>query len=99
VSYFYPVIETGFIFYALSYSLGFFQLWYLQAVLKTANIANLILPANIGIFEAAHMMVTKQLLLGTEIGMLVALMIRVRSIVWSLIGYLAIMLQPQRHKE
>jgi hypothetical protein len=86
-SYFYAVVEAGFIFNVLGYSLNFLQLWYLQAVLKTANSANLILPANIGIFEATHMIVTKQLLLGTEAGMLVALMVRVRAILWSLIGY------------
>jgi hypothetical protein len=87
VSYFYAVVEAGFIFNVLGHSLDFLQLWYLQAVLKTANSANLILPANIGIFEAAHMMVTQQLMLGTETGMLVALMVRVRAIIWSLIGY------------
>jgi len=86
-SFFYPVIETGFIFRALGYDVNFLQLWYLQAVLKIANTANMILPANIGIFEAAHVFVTKQLMLGTAPGMLVAIIVRIRAIAWSLIGY------------
>jgi hypothetical protein len=88
ISFFYPVIETGFIFRALGYDLNFLQLWYLQAVLKIANTANMILPANVGIFEAAHVFVTKQLLMGTAPGMLVAVIVRIRAIAWSLIGYL-----------
>ena len=88
VSFFYPVIETGFIFRALGYDVHFLQLWYLQAVLKTVNTANMILPANLGLFEAAHAIVTKQLMMGAAVGILVAIIVRIRAIAWSLIGYL-----------
>jgi hypothetical protein len=88
VSFFYPVLETGFIFRALGYDVHFLQLWYLQAVLKTVNTANMILPANLGVFEAAHAFVTQQLMMGAAVGILVAIIVRIRAIAWSLIGYL-----------
>ena len=99
VSFFYPVIETGFIFRALGYDMNFLQLWYLQAVLKIANTANMILPANIGIFEAAHVFVTKQLMMGTAPGMLVAIIVRIRAIAWSLIGYLVFVYLLHKRKQ
>lgn len=99
VSFFYPVIETGFIFRALGYDLNLLQLWYLQAVLKIANTANIILPANIGIFEAAHIFVTKQLMMGTVPGMLVAIIVRIRAIAWSLIGYLVFVYLLHKRKQ
>lgn len=99
VSFFYPVIETGFIFRALGYDLNLLQLWYLQAVLKIANTANMILPANIGIFEAAHIFVTKQLMMGTAPGMLVAIIVRIRAIAWSLIGYLVFVYLLHKRKQ
>lgn len=99
VSFFYPVIETGFIFRALGYDLNLLQLWYLQAVLKIANTANMILPANIGIFEAAHVFVTKQLMMGTAPGMLVAIIVRIRAIAWSLIGYMVFVYLLHKRKQ
>jgi hypothetical protein len=99
ISFFYPVIETGFIFRALGYDLNFLQLWYLQAVLKIANTANMILPANIGIFEAAHVFVTKQLMMGTAPGMLAAIIVRIRAIAWSLIGYLVFVYLLHKRKQ
>jgi uncharacterized membrane protein YbhN (UPF0104 family) len=98
VSFFYPVIETGFIFRALGYNVHFLQLWYLQSVLKIANTANMILPANLGVFEAAHAMVTKQLMMGAAAGILVAIIVRIRAIAWSFIGYLVFVYLLQKRK-
>jgi lysylphosphatidylglycerol synthase-like protein len=98
VSFFYPVLEAGFIFGALGYEINFVQLWYLQAVLKIANTANMILPANLGLFEAAHAMVTKQLMMGEAAGILVAIIVRIRAIAWSLIGYLVFVYLLQKRK-
>lgn len=99
ISFFYPVIETGIIFRALGYDMNFFQLWYLQAILKIANTANMILPANIGMFEAAHIFVTKQLMMGTAPGMLVAIIVRIRAIAWSLIGYFVFLYLLHKRKQ
>jgi Lysylphosphatidylglycerol synthase TM region len=99
LSFFYPVTETGFIFRAMGYDMNFLQLWYLQAVLKIANTANMILPANIGIFEAAHVFVTKQLMMGTAPGMLAAIIVRIRAIAWSLIGYMVFVYLLHKRKQ
>ena len=48
----------------------------------------MILPANLGLFEAAHAMVTQQFMIGAAPGILVAIIVRVRAIAWSVIGYL-----------
>jgi hypothetical protein len=98
LSFFYPVFEAGFIFRALGYQINFPQLWYLQAVLKTVNTANMILPANLGLFEAAHAFVTQQLTMGTASGILVAIIVRIRAIAWSLIGYLVFVYLLQKRK-
>jgi hypothetical protein len=92
-------METGFIFRALGFEINFLQLWYLQAVLKIANTANMIVPANIGLFEAAHIFVTKQLMMGTAPGMLVAIIVRIRAIAWSLIGYLVFVYLLHKRKQ
>ena len=61
----------------------------------------MILPANIGLFEAAHAIVTEQLMMGAPVGILVAIMVRIRAIAWSLIGYFVFRVfiaSTQKHK-
>lgn len=88
LSYFYSVVEVLFILYLLGIRASFGDIWYFQAVVKTMNTATLIVPANLGVFEATNVFLAEQLQMGGQAGMILALFVRIRATLWSLAGYL-----------
>jgi hypothetical protein len=88
ISYFYSVGEVFFILYLLRIPCSFWDLWYYQAIVKIMSAASMVVPANLGVFEATNVFLAEQMQFGNQAGMIVALFIRIRAILWSLIGYL-----------
>jgi len=87
VCYFYASAEVFFLLYVLGMSPRFVDIWYFEAVVKMANSATMLVPANLGVFEATHLYLAKQLGFGGANGLIVALFVRIRAILWALIGY------------
>jgi hypothetical protein len=87
LSYFYSTGEVLFILYVFGLHPGFIDVWYFESIVKMSNAAATVVPANLGVFEAAHLLVARQLGLGGANGLLVALFVRIRAVIWSLIGY------------
>lgn len=87
LSYFYAMAEVFFLFHVLGLKPSMIDIWYFEAVIKMSNSATMVVPANIGVFEAMHLYLAKQLGLGGTNGLIVALFVRIRAILWSLIGY------------
>lgn len=86
--YFYSTAEVFFLFHVLGLHPGFLDIWYFEAVVKMSNTATTLVPASMGVFEATHLYLAKQLGLGESNGLIVALFVRIRAILWALIGYL-----------
>lgn len=87
LSYFYSVGEMFVIYRLLGRYPTLLDLWYYQAVVKAMNFCMMVVPANIGIFEATHVYLAGQLALGRDIGMIAALLVRIRATLWAGIGY------------
>lgn len=87
-SYFYGIAETMVILRGLGMDPSWLDVWYYQAVVKIANVGALVVPANLGIFETTSAIVAGQLHFGRQSGIIVALLIRIRAIAWSALGYL-----------
>jgi len=87
-SYFYSVLEVLFLLYVFGIHASFWNLWYYQAIVKMSNTTTFVMPANLGIFESVNILLARQLRFGEDIGMILALFVRTRAIIWSIIGYL-----------
>jgi hypothetical protein len=88
LSYFYSVGEVYAIYTLLGLPPSLPELWYYQSVVKAMNSAMMIVPANLGIFEATNVYLARQLDLGQDAGMIAALLVRIRATLWAGIGYL-----------
>lgn len=86
-SYFYSVAELMVILHFLNVPCAFPELWYYQAVVKIASSLAMVVPANLGVFEATNVWLAGELEYGGPVGMIVALFVRIRAVVWSIIGY------------
>lgn len=101
VSYFYGAAEVYATYRLLGLNPSLLDVWYYQSVVKAMNTAMMIVPANIGIFEATHVYLARQLAFGQEAGMIVALLVRIRATLWAGFGYIWFLLllrgnrQPQ----
>lgn len=95
-SYVYSVAEVLFILYLLKTPQSFGDIWYFEAIVKMSNSATMIVPANLGIFETTNLLLARQLGLTDQAGMIVALFIRIRAIIWCLLGYLCFLLLLKR---
>lgn len=101
LSYFYSVAEVLVIFRVIGVHASFPDLWYYQSVVKAMNAGMLVVPANLGIFEATNVFLSRQLAFGQEAGMIAALFVRIRATAWSIIGYLWflwLLKDPQRSR-
>ena len=87
LSYFYSTGEVLFVLYVFGLHPAFIDIWYFESMVKMSNAAATFVPANLGVFEATHLLVAKQLGLGGANGLIVALFVRIRAVIWSLIGY------------
>jgi hypothetical protein len=87
VCYFYASAEVFFLLSVLGMSPRFVDIWYFEAVVKMSNAATILVPANLGVFEATHLYLARQLGFGGDNGLIVALFVRIRAILWALIGY------------
>lgn len=87
LSYFYSVGEMFAIYRLLGRQPTLLDLWYYQAVVKTMNFCMMVVPANIGIFEATHVYLAQQLAFGRDVGMIAALLVRIRATLWAGIGF------------
>lgn len=86
-SYFYSIGEVFAILHLLGIPCSFWDLWYYQAVVKVMSSAATIVPANLGVFESTNVLLAQQLHFGDQAGLIVALFVRIRAILWSLIGF------------
>jgi hypothetical protein len=87
LSYIYSALEVLVILIVLGATPSFWDVWYYEAVVKAMNSAAIIVPANLGIFEASNVLVAKHIAVGKDAGLLVALIIRIRATLWSILGY------------
>jgi hypothetical protein len=87
LTYFYSVAEVFVIYLLLGFQPAFWAVWYYQAAVKLTSSANVVIPANLGIFEATNAFLAQQLDLGTEAGLIAALFVRARAILWCVVGY------------
>jgi hypothetical protein len=88
LTYMYSTTELMVILRVLGLQPSFWDIWYYEAVIKIANMANVIVPGNLGIFELTNTYLARQLAMGEHAGIMVALFIRTRAIMWAVIGYL-----------
>ena len=88
LSYFYSVGEVYVILRCLGLHPSAIDLWYYQSVVKVMSTGMIVVPANLGIFEATNVYLSRQLAFGQEAGMITALFVRIRATAWSVIGYL-----------
>jgi len=96
LSYLYSVGEVLFILSILDVPVSFWDIWYFEAIVKMSNSATMVVPANLGIFETTNLLLARQLGFADEAGMIVALFVRIRAIVWCLLGYLCFLLLLKR---
>jgi uncharacterized membrane protein YbhN (UPF0104 family) len=87
-AYFYAAAELWVIMTVLGYSPSFLDVWCYEAAVKGTNTASFVVPGNLGIFEATNVFLAKQIGFGEQAGILAALIVRIRAILWALIGYL-----------
>ena len=99
LSFFYSVLEVYAVFRIIGLSPGFLELWYYQAIIKAVNTGMMVVPANLGIFEATSVYLSEQLKFGPEAGMITALFIRIRASLWSVIGYIWFLALLPRQRE
>jgi Lysylphosphatidylglycerol synthase TM region len=102
ICYFYASAEVFFLLYVLGMTPRFVDIWYFEAVVKMSNSATVLVPANLGVFEATNLYLAKQLGFGGGTGLIVALFVRIRAIVWAMIGYsifLVMLSQPSAQQD
>lgn len=87
-SYIFSAAQVYYLLVALNLNPNVWDLWYFQSVIQITNSAGMVIPANLGIFEATNLFLARQLHYGDSIGILLSLFIRIRSIFWALAGYL-----------
>lgn len=101
LSYFYSIGEVLAILFLLNVHAVFLDLWYYQSVVKFMNTGMMVVPANLGIFEATNVYLARQLAFGAQAGIVTALFIRIRATLWSFIGYiwfLVLLRKSGKHK-
>lgn len=86
-AYFYTAAELWVIMTVLGYSPSFLDVWCYEAAVKGMNAASFVVPGNLGIFEATNVFLAKRLGFGEQAGLLAALIVRIRAILWAIIGY------------
>lgn len=96
ISYLYAVCEVLFILYLLKIPASFWDIWYFEAMVKMSNSATMVVPANLGIFETTNLLLARQLGFADQAGMIVALFVRIRAIIWCLLGYLCFLVLLKR---
>lgn len=102
ISYFYSAGEVLFILALLGIHPAVLSIWYFEAVVKFMNVASVIVPGTLGVYEATNVALAKQLGIGAAAGMTVALFIRIRGLIWCVIGYFCLVhltTNQQRRRE
>lgn len=87
-SYFFSAVQVYYLLWIFGFAPDVLDLWYFQSVIQITNTAGMIIPANLGIFEATNLFLARQLHYGDPVGVLLGLFVRLRSIFWALLGYL-----------
>lgn len=87
-SFFFSAAQVYYLLLVFGYAPDLWDLWYFQSIIQITNTAGMIVPANLGIFEATNLFLARQLHYGNEIGILLGLYVRLRSIFWAVFGYL-----------
>lgn len=87
-SYFYSATEVVVILIVLGYSPSLLDVWFYEGSVKAMNTASFVVPGNLGIFETTNVFLAKQIGWGQQAGLLTALIVRIRAIIWAITGYL-----------
>lgn len=87
-SYFFSAAQVYYLLWIFGFTPDILDLWYFQSVIQITNTAGMIIPANLGIFEATNLFLARQLHYGDPMGVLLGLFVRLRSIFWAIAGYL-----------
>lgn len=87
-SYFFSAAQVYYLLWMFGFAPDVLDLWYFQSVIQITNTAGMIVPANLGVFEATNLFLARQLHYGDPVGILLGLFVRLRSIFWALLGYL-----------
>jgi hypothetical protein len=86
-TFLYSSAEVFVILLVLGYSPSFLEVWYYEAVVKAMNTASFVVPGNLGVFETTNVFLARQIGWGQEAGLLAALIVRIRALLWAIAGY------------
>ncbi|HEX9638792.1 MAG TPA: flippase-like domain-containing protein [Acidobacteriota bacterium] len=86
LAYLVGCLEIGLLSATLGVGLRFSQIVLIEAVSKLSNLTNLFIPGAIGAYEGGHALVFSGLGLGSTLGLGLALLRRVRALLWVGVG-------------
>ena len=78
--------EVAVIFFLIGHRISFANAWFIGAMAQLAAVIGLFAPAGVGLYEGGHYLAASMLGLPPALGVSVALIRRVREIVWDVVG-------------
>jgi len=95
------VLEVCLVLWLMSVNLGFFKALVIEALTKLVNVLGSINPGNLGTFEGGNVLIGKLFGMGAATGLALGLSRRLRSLVWTAIGAIWLMLltRPRKNRK
>lgn len=85
------ILEVFLILRLLGVDLGLFEAFMIEILTKMVNLAGVLIPGNLGAYEAGNMLILSALRMGAPAGFILALSRRVRGLFWTTIGLLVLL--------